>query len=436
MSHKINRRTFVRSGAASVALLTGAPNVFAGPRVEKLNLAVIGVGGRGGSNLNGVAHENIVALCDVDERKAAKPRASHPGAAFYSDYRELLSDLAGKLDGVVVSTPDHMHAPIALSAMRKGLHAYCEKPLTWSIEEAREMTSLAREKGLATQMGNQGTSRDGFRDGVQALRAGVLGPVHEVHIWTNRPVWPQAIDRPQGDQPIPDHLHWDEWLGCAPDRPFHSGYHPFKWRGWYDFGTGALGDMACHTVNLAYMGLGLGNPEHIEAVSTGLFAETYPAGARITYSFPANSARRAVRMTWYDGKMRPDDQLLGGRKIPGSGALIVGERGSMFSPDDYGSKQELFDDKGKPMAIEAGALEPLPRSPGHHKEWLAACRGEGQALSHFGHAGPFTECMLLGNLAVRLQKPIQWDAKAMRATGCPEADALIRRDYREGFGIR
>jgi len=296
--------------------------------------------------------------------------------------------------------------------------------------------AYAREKGLATQMGNQGTARDGFRAGVDALRAGILGPVSEVHIWTNRPVWPQAIERPAGEQAVPAGLHWDEWLGCAPERPFHTGYHPFKWRGWYDFGTGALGDMACHTVNLAYMGLGLTSPERIEATSTKLFAETYPAGARITYTFPSRGDAPGVKLVWYDGKQRPDADLLGGRKLPRSGALIIGERGTMFSKNDYGSEQEVKGTDGKALAIEASAGGGLPKSPGHHAEWLAACRGEGSTLSNFGHAGPFTECMLLGNLAVRLQKPILWDAEAMKATGCPEADALIRRDYREGFGIR
>jgi predicted dehydrogenase len=434
MKRRINRRTFVRSGAAAgVALWAGAPVVLAGPRTEKLNLALIGVGGRGAGNLRDVGHENIVALCDVDEANAAKARQAHPGAVFYTDYRELLADLAGKLDAVVVSTPDHMHAPVALSAMNRGLHAYCEKPLTWSIEEARAMANLAREKGLATQMGNQGTASDGFRKGVDSLRAGILGPVHEVHIWTNRPVWPQAIERPTDTQPVPAGLHWDLWLGCAPERPFHAGYHPFSWRGWYDFGTGALGDMACHTVNLAYMGLDLGAPERIEAQSTPLFAETYPAGARITYSFPARGEQPAVKLTWYDGQHRPDAGLLGGRELPGSGALIVGERGTMFSPDDYGARQEVRSTKGEALVIEAQAGKALPKSPGHHREWLAACRGEGRGLSHFGHAGPFTECMLLGNLAVRLGKPIEWDSAAMRVKDNPQAEALIRRDYREGF---
>lgn len=436
MTRRFDRRNLLRTGAAGAALWASAPHILAGPRFDKLNLAVIGAAGRGGANLNGVASENIIALCDIDEKKAAGAIKKFPNAKFYTDYRELLNDLADKLDGVVVSTPDHMHAPIALAAMRKGLHAYCEKPLTWSIEEARMMASIAKEKGLATQMGNQGTASSGFRAGVDNLRAGILGPVAEVHIWTNRPVWPQAIERPEGAQEIPAGLHWEEWLGCAPERPYHNSYHPFKWRGWYDFGTGALGDMACHTVNLAYMGLDLGAPETVEARSTKLFSDTYPAGSRIEYNFAAREGKPAVKLTWYDGKERPDAQLLGGRAIPRSGAMIIGERGIMTSDNDYGSKQTVRGHNNEALTIEASAIKPLPKSPGHHKEWLAACRGEGQTLSHFGHAGPFTECMLLGNLAVRLEKKIEWDAAGMKAKGCPEADALIRRKYENGHGIK
>jgi len=378
-----------------------------------------------------VASENIVALCDVDLNRSKGARERYPDVPFYTDYRELLDEMEGKVDAVTVSTPDHMHAPIALNAMERGIHCYCEKPLTWSVWEAREMARVAKEKGLATQMGNQGTARDGFRRGVEFLQLGGLGEVSEVHVWTNRPVWPQALATPSGSPEVPATLHWDEWLGVAPERDYHPAYLPFKWRGWYDFGAGALGDMACHTVNLAYMGLDLGAPTHVSAESTELFKDSFPAGSRITFDFPARGKRAAVKLFWYDGTTRPAADILGGRPIPGSGCLIIGSRGKMFSRDDYGAKQSLEMTLSTGLIEAMARIEPsLPSSPGHHKEWLAACRGEGQALSNFAHAGPFTEAILLGNLAVRLGKPIEWDAVNLKAKGLPEADPLIRRKYR------
>lgn len=434
MAHRIHRRTFLHgTGAAGLGLFAGGPRVLRLPRREKLNIACFGVGGRGWGNVRGVAGENLVAFCDVDLERAKAARERYPDVPLYADYRELLDELGDTLDAVTVSTPDHMHAPIALNAMARGIHCYCEKPLTWSVWEAREMARLAKEQGLATQMGNQGTASDGFREGVEFLRTGGLGEVSEVHVWTNRPVWPQALATPTERPAVPEHLSWDEWVGVAPERAYHPAYLPFKWRGWYDFGAGALGDMACHTVNLAYMGLELGAPTRITAESTELFQDTFPAGSRITFDFPerGDGKRPAVKLTWYDGSMRPPADILGGKEVPGSGCLIIGERGRMFSRDDYGAKQSLEMDLNRGLIEAMSRVEPsLPRSPGHHQEWLAACRGEGQTLSNFGHAGPFTEAILLGNLAVRLGKPIDWDAENLKAKGLPEADPLIRREYR------
>ena len=432
MTARIDRRDFMRGAGAVGAglMLTGSARGAA--RRDKLNIASFGVGGRGWSNVSAMAGENVVALCDVDDLQAQKAREKYPDALFFNDYRALLAEVGDKLDAVTISTPDHMHAPIAVAAMERGLHVYCEKPLTWSIEEARVLRMYAEEKGLVTQMGNQGTAQDGFRTGVELLRARVLGAVREVHIWTNRPVWPQALPTPTEIQPVPKHIDWYLWLGCAPDRPFHQAYLPFKWRGWYDYGCGALGDMACHTVNLAYMGLELDAPTRVVAESTPLFDDCYPAGCRITFDFPARGEREALKLVWYDGTMRPPADLLEGREMPGSGCLILGERGSMFSPDDYGRVQEIRLADGAQVPTVAPTL---PRSPGHHEEWLAAIRGDGKTLSNFSHAGPFTEAVLLGNLALRVGKPIDWDAKRMVARGCPEAEALIRRQYRPGFSI-
>ncbi len=431
MSRPIHRRDFVKGGLAALTMASASPAILAGPRREKLNLAVFGCGGRGEGNLNGVSGENVIGLCDADERMAANARSRFPEAVFNADYRALLDELGDRLDAVVVSTPDHMHAPISLAAMRRGLHCYCEKPLTWSVGEARAMAEVAAEKKLVTQMGNQGTSHSGFRAGVEALRAGILGDVTEVHVWTNRPVWPQALERPAETPEVPEGLHWDLWLGAASERPYHPAYLPFKWRGWYDFGSGALGDMACHTMNLPYMGLALDAPTRVTAETTGLFEETFPAGAKITYSFPARGDRLPVTLTWYEGQTRPADDILGGEEVPGSGCLIIGDRGTLFSPDDYGGRQVLKSSAGG----ELERPEPsLPRSPGHHAEWLAACRGEGETLSHFGHAGPFAETVLLGNLALRLDRPVDWEPTRMRARNCPQAHPLIHRDHREGFG--
>ena len=426
----LTRRTALKAVAATIA----APTILAGPRRELLSVACVGVGGRGSGNLGGVKGENVIAMCDVDRDRSQGARKLKPDAAWFADYRELLDAVGDKLDAIVVSTPDHMHAPIALAGMQRGLHCYCEKPLTWSIEEARLMATLAEEKGLVTQMGNQGTSSGGLRTGVEALRAGIIGEVGQVHLWTNRPVWPQAIERPTETPSVPKGLSWDLFLGCAEERSYHPAYHPFKWRGWLDFGTGALGDMACHTMNLVYLGLELGAPTKVEAETTKLFSDSYPAGGKVTFHFPARGGKPPVILTWYEGSMRPPAGLLGERKIPGSGCLAIGSEGTLFSPDDYGTRLDITmaDGSAAPPMPEAS----LPRSPGHHQEWLRAIKGEGPTpMSHFGHAGPFTEAVLTGDLALRLSSPIQWDAKNMRAVGTPEADPLIRRSYREGFGL-
>ncbi len=433
MPMRTTRRTFLQGTGASFSLALSGPTILRGPLRETLNVAAIGVGGRGWNNLSAIAGENLLAICDVDDVRAKRARETFPDVPYYRDYRELLAEHGDRLDAVAVSTPDHTHAPIALAAMRRGLHCYCEKPLTWSIEEARALATVARERGLVTQMGNQGSAADGFRRGVEALRAGVLGAVREVHVWTNRPVWPQAIARPTDEPEVPATLGWDLWLGPAGERPYSPVYLPFAWRGWHDFGTGALGDMACHTVNLPYRGLELTAPTRAVAETSERFAESYPAGGRVELLFPARGERPAVTLTWYEGKLRPRADLLGERELPPSGCLIVGERGTMFSPDDYGARQEIqLADGGTPELPEPT----LPRSPGQHAEWLAACRGAGPApMSRFELAGPFTEAVLVGDLAIRLGGTIEWDAAALTAGGRPEAGALIRREYRAGFGI-
>jgi predicted dehydrogenase len=345
---------------------------------------------------------------------------------------------------VTVSTPDHTHAPAGAMAMRMGKHAFIQKPLTWSVEEARILRAIATEKKLCTQMGNHGTAADGFRHGVELIRSGVLGSVKEIHVWTNRPIWPQGVARPMEVKGIPNEVHWYEWLGSAPERPYNSAYHPFKWRGWLDFGTGALGDMACHTINVAAMALNLFDPETVEVVDTSgiIDKETYPTWSIIKTHFGEKDGRAPLDLVWYDGgknlpkeKRSEIEQRLHGEKMPGSGLLLVGEKGSFFSTNDYGAEHTLlprdrFSEKPK---VEAT----LARSPGHFKEWVEAIKTNDptKALSNFDYSSRLTETVLLGVVALKLGSKIEWDPVAMKVKGKPEADKLLKRDYREGFSV-
>lgn len=434
-----SRRDFVRACAlAGTSLLVGAcasakprrgPARAAG---HKLNIAVIGCGGKGYTDMQAVASENVVALCDVDDERAAAAFNEQPDARKYVDYRVML-DRERDLDAVVISTPDHVHAVAAIAAMQRGLHVFCQKPLTRTVEEARLLATTAQRTGVVTSMGNQGTAMDGLRRGVEIVRAGVLGAVREVHVWTDRPIWPQGIARPTGVEAIPKTLRWDLWLGPAPYRPFHSGYAPFAWRGWWDFGTGALGDMACHTMNLPWLALELTAPTAVEAQSSGCNEETAPEWSIIRYDFPARGALPPVRLTWWDGKKKPPAELSGGREFASGGCLLIGERGSLYSPDDYGAKWELW--PGDLADTLAAIPQTLPRSPGIHAEWLRACKGGPAPMADFAYAGPFTEAVLLGNVALRVGERIEWDAPALRARNCSRADAFLRGSYAWGYDL-
>jgi len=440
---RTNRRDFLKTTAAAGAgfwLLSGyeaeaAQERRPGPN-DRLNLGIIGAGGQGGGNLGNVARtENIVALCDVDDRRAAGSYTKFPKAARYADFRVML-DKQRNIDAVVVSTPDHQHAIASITAMRMGKHCFCEKPLTHDVYEARLMRETARKHKVATQMGNMGTAGSGFRTGVEVIRSGAIGDVREVHVWTNRPgmYWRQNIaQRPKG-QPIPQGLNWDLWLGTAPDRPYNQAYVPFAWRGWWDFGTGALGDMACHTMNLPYMGLRLGYPTSVLAeVDTPVNNETAPQGCRVTYEFPARGKLPAVRLYWYEVR-RPPMELFQGQKPTSSGCLIIGAKGTMYSPDDYGTVQRLL-----PLENFKGYQPPkptLPRSPGHHAEWLRACKGGAPAMSNFvDYAAQLTEVVLLGNVAMRVGKRMVYDGEHGRAVGLAAADPYLRREYRKGWTL-
>jgi predicted dehydrogenase len=425
------------AGAGAAAAADGSPN-------ERLRFACIGVGGKGESDTNDAGeHGEVVALCDIDAKTLDKMGEKFPKAKKYFDFRKMLEDLGDQIDAVTVSTPDHTHAPASVMAMRMGKHCFCQKPLTWSVEEARVMRELAAEKKLCTQMGNQGTADDGFREGVEVIRSGVLGPIQEIHVWTNRPIWPQGIARPKQTPGVPNHVRWYEFLGPAEDRPYHPDYQPFKWRGWLDFGTGALGDMACHTINIAALALELFDPETIEVVDTSGIVDqaSHPVWSIIRTRFGARNGRGPLTMTWYDGgKEFPEGKkaykdLLHSEEIPESGLILVGKKGSFFTKSDYGGEhvllpKEKFQDVEKPPRS-------LPRSPGHFREWVEAIRAGRpcHALSNFDYAGRLTETVLLGIVALRAGTKIEWDPQALRAKNCSAADAFIRRDYRKGFSI-
>ena len=449
MSDRATRRDFflqaAMAGAAGSALLSAGPARAQSPN-EKVRFACIGVGGKGTSDTNDAGkHGEIVALCDIDEKTLDKMAEKYPKAKKYFDYRKMLEEMGEKIDAVTVSTPDHSHAVAAAMAMRMGKHAFVQKPLTWSIEEARLLRSLAAEKNLATQMGNQGTAADGFRQGVEVIRSGAIGSVKEIHVWTNRPIWPQGVARPTATPGVPNNVHWYEWLGPAMDRPYSPAYHPFAWRGWLDFGTGALGDMACHTVNIAAMSLNLFDPETVEVVETSgiVDKETYPAWTILKTHFGQAGDRGPVDLIWYDGgnKLPPEKRSeiqakLKADKLPGSGLLLVGDKGSFFSPDDYGAKHSLMNlDGGK---MDAPSVDKsLPRSPGHFTEWVEAitAKDPSKALSNFGYAGRLTETVLLGVVALKSGGKVEWDAAGMKVKNNPAADQYLRREYRKGFSI-
>jgi len=436
MSRKMDRRTFLKGaaiGGFSFLFLHDSRLAFSYQQNEKLNIAMIGAGGRGRGNLDGVLSENIVALCDVDERLAYSARQACPNAKFYKDFRKMLEQMRNQIDAVVVSTPDHTHAVAAAMAIRMGKHVYCEKPLTRTIWEARTLRDLARRYKVATQMGNQGTASNELRQGVEVIQSGVLGKVTEIHVWSNRPIWPQGIARPKEEMIIPEGLDWELWLGPAPKRPYHDAYHPFKWRGWIDFGTGAIGDMACHTMNMAFWALNLRDPVSIEAETSGVNGETFPKWSIVRYQFPQRGDLAPCKMVWYDGGQKPPVELLQGEQMADSGLLLIGSEGTLYSPGDYGTPFVLL--PREKFASYQPPAPSIPRSPGHHQEWINACKGGPAAMSNFDYASALTETALLGNLAIITGERINWDAKRMKAVNCPKADKIIHPTYRKGWTL-
>ena len=441
----LTRRGFL-TGSAKVVAAAGIfsivpRHVLGGPAQkppsEKLGIAGIGVGGQGSGDLKEMAGENIVALCDVDTKYAANCFKTYSGAEVFKDYRVML-DKRKDIDAVMIATPDHMHAPITLAALRAGKHVYVEKPMAHSIEEARVMTKVAKETGLVTQMGNNGHAGEGLRLTREWIQAGAIGAVREVHCWSDRPgtFWKQDLDRPTDTPPAPASLDWNLWLGAAPVRPYHPIYCPRAWRGWFDFGTGAMGDMAIHNMDPAFFALDLDAPIAAEASTSPLKKESFPAWQIITYTFAAKGARPGLKIVWYDGGKQPPrpPELEADRQLGDNGIYFVGEKGTMLCGGWAGAPRLIPETK---MQAYERPAKTLPRSVGHRAEWIQACKARkpADAMAGFAYSGPYTEALLVGNLAVRLQKPIQWDSAAMKATNAPEADPLIRKTYRETFGI-
>ncbi len=465
--NKINRRRFLGGTAFSAATFMILPGSVLGLRGStsangKLNLAGIGIGGQGGNDIGAMAGENIVALCDVDQNYAAQIFKKYPDAKKFTDFRRMLDEMK-EIDGVVIGTPDHLHAFATMEAVRRGKHVYCEKPLTHSVWEARQVSAAARVAKVATQMGNQGQASEPTRHLCELVWSGIIGPVREAHIWTDRPsqglfneYWPQGIGRPKGEPPVPETLDWDLWLGPAPQRPYHPAYLPFKWRGWLDFGTGALGDIGCHAMDPVFRALKLGAPISVQASSTRVNTETYPLGSMVTYEFPARTetpqannrhvqgltgkmaggfAMPAGKLFWYDGDLRPPRPagLPQHAEMGDNGRLLVGDDGFILGNSVF--------PEARAKEVEHLAKE-IPRSKGHYEEWLAACKGDAPAGSNFDWAGPLTEAVLLGNVALRSQlredltlMKLLWDGPSLKFSNSEAANKFLRREYRAGWTL-
>ncbi len=485
MKRQPNRRDFLKQTSAVGAgfwVATRAARAAKSPN-EKFNAACIGCGGMGAGDTGDVADHgaNVVALCDVDDDKAKGSYNRFPNAKRFHDFRDMFDKMHKEIDIVTVSTPDHTHAVAAMMAIKYGKHTFTQKPLTHDAYEARALTEAAARYGVCTQMGNQGTSENGLREAVEIVQSGAIGPVREVHVWTNRPVWPQGIyavlahrgtqewhldtDAPiwadgsktvriastHGEKPasVPSTLQWDLWLGTSPKRAYDPMFMPFNWRGWWDWGTGALGDMACHTANMAFMACNLGYPTSLVAEASEYNDQTFPMWSVVRYEFPERANPRGgsmppLKWTWYDGGSNKPGwvnqtlkKLAHDRDIPGSGSLIIGDKGTLFSPDDYGSRYFLL-----PQKDFEGYKPPtpwLPRANQDHKgEWFRAIRENKPeiAMSNFAYAGPLTETVVLGCVALRMPgTKLEWDGPNLKFTNVPEANRYVQREYRSGWSL-
>jgi predicted dehydrogenase len=453
----IPRRTFVASATAATAGFMIVPRRVLGGAgytapSDQLNIAGIGIGGMGKGNLSRCSTERIVALCDVDFDFAEPVFAKYPEAKRYRDYR-VLFDEQKDIDAVIVATPDHSHAVIAMAAMERKKHVYVQKPLTHSVYEARLLTETARKQGVASQMGNQGHSGEGSRLLCEWVWDGAIGDVREAHAWTNRPVWPSGIevDRPTETPVVPAGLDWDLWLGPAQPRPYHPMYHPAKWRAWWDFGTGSLGDMACHIIDPLFWALKLKYPVSVEAnisrywhaffQATEPKNEMFPRSTIVRFRFPAREGMPAVDVTWWDGGLLParPAALEPGRRMGNrdGGILLIGDKGAILA-GCYGESPRLVPETAmKKYKRPSRTIERIPDGPdGHEQNWIRACKGGQPAISNFDYSGPLSEMVLMGNLAIRFpDRELSWDGAAMKVTNDTDADSYVRRQYRDGWHL-
>jgi len=450
----LSRRTFLGASAAAAAGVMVVPRHVIGATQKKkapsdtLNLACVGVGGMGFSDTRGVRSENIVALCDVDDEMVAKllrsdevepkEKAMYEKAAKYHDWRRLLDKEKG-IDALTVTVPDHNHAIIAMAAIKLGKHVYVQKPLTHTIKEARMLAKAAKEANVVTQMGNQGHSKEGARLICEWIWDGAIGNVYEVHNWTNRPIWPQGIDAPKEIPSVPSTLDWNVWLGPAPFRPYHPAYHPFAWRGFWDFGTGALGDMGAHILDQPFWALKLGHPTSVQASSTPFTKDCYPWAEVVTYEFPARGAMGPVKLMWWDGGLTPPrpPELEDGRMMgdEGGGCLFRGDKGVLMC-SVYGEDPRLIPESR--MKEYKRPEKTIPRSPGIREEWIEAIKKGTKSTTDFSYSGPLTEVMLLANIAVRMKDKnmkLLWNGEKMEFTNLPEANQCLSYDYRPGWSL-
>ncbi len=449
----MDRRSFIKSAVAVSSFMIVPRHVLGGPGhtspSDKLNIAAIGAGGRGNAVLKTMETENIVALCDVDWKQAAERFEKHPKAKRYKDFRVML-DKQKDIDAVLIATPDHTHAVATMAAIKAGKHVYTEKPLTYTIYEARELAKAAREAGVATQMGTQGHAMEEARLLCEWVQDGSIGEIREIHAWTPHPVWPQGQKRPVDTPLVPDYLDWDLWIGPAPFRPYHPAYHPMMWRGWWDFGTGGLGDMGCHIFDPIKWALKIDQPTSVEAshsyeIDLGNSlnwdkeknTESYPHGSIVRFNFPARGDMPPVKLTWYDGGLMPEtpEELEPGRKMGDQfgGVLYVGSKGKILT-GSHGARGIRIIPETKMQEYERPEKS-IPRSPGHSEEWINACKGGPPALVNFDYAAPLTQMVLLGNIALRTGKKIYWDYDAMRITNDEDANQFLHREYRKGWSL-
>ncbi|MDQ5980827.1 MAG: hypothetical protein QG602_3805 [Verrucomicrobiota bacterium] len=434
------RRDFIKTSTLASAALA-FPAIVRGQNLNnKLNIALCGVGGRGWDAVQGLKSENFVAFCDVDDARATRTYEEFPNVPRFRDYRKMLEKMGSQIDAVTVSTPDHMHFPIAMAALSLGKHVFVEKPLTHTVAEARQLDKLAREKKVATQMGNQGHANEGMRLIKEWHQAGILGEVRELHSWTDRPIWPQGVGAPDHSKMmpvVPATLDWDLWLGVAAMREYDPAYVPFAWRGYWDFGTGALGDMGCHIMDGSYWALELTQPTRVEAISARQTDLSPPTASVVTYHFPVRGKLSALKWTWYDGGLMPllPPDLEATRKLEPNGTLIVGSKATVFADTYYASVRIIPEVKRRELAPSLPA-KTLPRiQGGHFAEWVGACKGGTPAGSNFEYAAQLTEAVLLSNIAVRARRPIEWDSATMQVTNLPEANQYVTKPYRPGFGV-